>query len=71
MLKSLRSLVKKCTKMSEKNESLSEPVDHPLSNRDPNNKKEWVKFEEENEKVKKLTSCYVGKNCSPISMTHN
>lgn len=40
--------------MSEKSEKLTEPVDHPLSNRDPNNKKEWVKFEEENEKVKKI-----------------
>jgi hypothetical protein len=37
--------------MSEKNENLSETADHPLSNRDPNNKKEWVKFEEEDEKV--------------------
>lgn len=39
--------------MSEKNESLSEAADHPLSNnRDPNSKKEWVKFEEEDGKVK-------------------
>jgi hypothetical protein len=37
--------------MSEKNENLAETADHPLSNRDPNNKQEWVKFEEEDEKV--------------------
>lgn len=41
----------KCNKMSEKNENLSQTADHPLSNRDPNNKTEWVKFEEEDEKV--------------------
>lgn len=48
--------------MSEKNEKLSEAADHPLSNRDPNNKKEWVKFEEEDGKVKCSLEC-ITKRC--------
>lgn len=37
--------------MSDENKKLSKTVDDPLSaNRDPN-KKEWVKFEEENDRT--------------------
>lgn len=49
--------------MSEKSEKLSEAVDHPLANRDPNNKKEWVKFEEEDGKVKCSLECDAKLRC--------
>lgn len=33
--------------MSDNSKTLSKAIEDPLSNRDPNNKQEWVKFEDD------------------------
>lgn len=52
--------------MSDDGKKLSTALDDPLSaSRDPNNKKEWVKFEEESDGIEAKATAKVSRTYSP------